>query len=85
MVTYKYRETKLATKFGKLPDLCLTLHNLLKIEGMSMKEGKNLVIVESPGKIDKLQKALGDDFVVTASKGHIRDLDESGLSTDYIP
>ena len=82
MVTYKYRETKLATKFGKLPDLCLTLHNLLKNEGMSMKEGKNLVIVESPGKIDKLQKALGDDFVVTASKGHIRDLDESGLSID---
>ena len=28
MVTYKYRETKLATKFGKLPDLCLTLHIL---------------------------------------------------------
>ncbi len=47
-----------------------------------MKEGKNLVIVESPGKIKKIQSALGDDFVVMASIGHIRDLDESGLSID---
>ncbi len=46
-------------------------------------EGKNLVIVESPGKIKKLQEALGkDDYVVKASNGHIRDLDESGLSID---
>ena len=49
---------------------------------MSTKEGKNLVIVESPGKIRKLQEALGNDFVVKASIGHIRDLDESGLSID---
>ena len=47
-----------------------------------MKEGKNLVIVESPGKIKKLQEALGEDYVVKASVGHIRDLDESGLSID---
>ena len=47
-----------------------------------MKEGQNLVIVESPGKIKKIQSALGDDFVVMASIGHIRDLDESGLSID---
>ncbi len=46
------------------------------------KEGKNLVIVESPGKIDKIKKALGDNYVVKASIGHIRDLDESGLSID---
>ncbi len=49
---------------------------------MSMKEGKNLVIVESPGKINKIQKVLGNDYVVKASIGHIRDLDESGLSID---
>ena len=49
---------------------------------MSKTEGKNLVIVESPGKIKKLQEALGDDFVVKASVGHIRDLDENGLSID---
>ena len=47
-----------------------------------MKEGKNLVIVESPGKIDKIKKALGSDYIVKASIGHIRDLDESGLSID---
>ncbi len=45
-------------------------------------EGKNLVIVESPGKISKIQKVLGNDYVVKASIGHIRDLDESGLSID---
>jgi len=47
---------------------------------MSMKEGQNLVIVESPGKIDKIKKALGNGYTVKASFGHIRDLDESGLS-----
>ena len=47
-----------------------------------MTEGKNLVIVESPGKIDKIKKALGSDYMVKASIGHIRDLDESGLSID---
>ena len=47
-----------------------------------MKEGKNLVIVESPGKIKKIQSALGNDYIVKASIGHIRDLDESGLSID---
>ena len=49
---------------------------------MSKKEGLNLVIVESPGKIDKIKKALGSDYMVKASIGHIRDLDESGLSID---
>ena len=49
---------------------------------MSTKEGKNLVIVESPGKIKKLQEVLGNDYVVKASVGHIRDLDENGLSID---
>ena len=58
----------------------LTLHFLL--QKMDMKEGQNLVIVESPGKIKKIQSALGDDYVVMASIGHIRDLDESGLSID---
>ena len=47
-----------------------------------MAKGRNLVIVESPGKIKKIQSALGSDYVVKASIGHIRDLDESGLSID---
>ena len=54
----------------------------LSFTKMDMKEGQNLVIVESPGKIKKIQSALGDDYVVMASIGHIRDLDESGLSID---
>ena len=49
---------------------------------MSMKEGQNLVIVESPGKIKKIQSALGSDYTVMASIGHIRDLQDSGLSID---
>lgn len=37
-----------------------------------------LVIVESPTKKTTIQRYLGDDYVVTASKGHIRDLATSG-------
>ncbi|MCQ2184213.1 MAG: type I DNA topoisomerase [Bacteroidales bacterium] len=44
--------------------------------------GKNLVIVESPGKTAKIQKFLGDEFTVMSSKGHVRDLDEKSLSVD---
>ena len=45
-------------------------------------EGKNLVIVESPAKAGTIQKFLGKDFIVKSSFGHIRDLNESGLSID---
>ena len=45
-------------------------------------EGKNLVIVESPGKVKTIQKFLGKDFQVRASIGHIRDLEEKNLSID---
>lgn len=41
-----------------------------------------LVIVESPGKIKKIQSYLGKDFQVEASFGHIRDLNPKGLSVD---
>lgn len=37
-----------------------------------------LVIVESPSKSKTIEKYLGKDFVVTSSKGHIRDLATSG-------
>ena len=46
-----------------------------------MKES-NLVIVESPAKAGTIQKFLGKDFTVKSSFGHIRDLQESGLSID---
>ena len=42
----------------------------------------NLVIVESPGKIGKLQKFLGKDYIVKSSIGHIRDLQDKKLSVD---
>ena len=45
-------------------------------------EGKNLVIVESPGKVQTIQKFLGGDYLVKASIGHIRDLQEKKLSVD---
>ena len=47
-----------------------------------MKEGKNLVIVESPAKAGTIQKFLGGNFTVKSSYGHIRDLQDNGLSID---
>ncbi len=41
-----------------------------------------LVIVESPGKIKKIQSYLGNDYIVKASFGHIRDLNSKELSID---
>ncbi|MBO6047149.1 MAG: type I DNA topoisomerase [Erysipelotrichaceae bacterium] len=38
----------------------------------------NLVIVESPSKSKTIEKYLGSDYVVTSSKGHIRDLATTG-------
>lgn len=43
---------------------------------------KNLVIVESPGKIKKIQSFLGSNYKVVASYGHIRDLDKGNKGID---
>ncbi len=42
-----------------------------------------LVIVESPGKIKNIQKYLGSDYKVVASKGHVRDLPKSKMGIDF--
>src|SRR5215469_7616915 len=49
---------------------------------MSKKQGKNLVIVESPAKAKTINKYLGDDYVVKASMGHVRDLPSKGMGVD---
>ena len=49
---------------------------------MNMKDGKNLVIVESPAKAGTIQKFLGEGYVVKSSFGHIRDLQDNELSID---
>lgn len=43
---------------------------------------KNLVIVESPAKAKTISKFLGNDYVVMASMGHVRDLPKSSLGFD---
>ncbi len=40
--------------------------------------GKSLVIVESPTKVKSISKYLGSDYIVSSSKGHIRDLSTKG-------
>lgn len=43
---------------------------------------KNLVIVESPGKIKTISKYLGADYTVMASFGHVRDLPKTKMGID---
>ena len=40
--------------------------------------GKDLVIVESPTKVKSISKYLGNNYIVSSSKGHIRDLSTKG-------
>ena len=42
----------------------------------------NLVIVESPTKAGTIQKYLGSNYIVKASEGHIRDLQDNKMSVD---
>ena len=49
---------------------------------MSKKSGKLLVIVESPAKAKTINKYLGDDYIVKASMGHVRDLPSKGMGVD---
>ena len=41
-----------------------------------------LVVIEGPGKRETIQKYLGSDYEVVASKGHVRDLPVHSLGVD---
>ncbi|MCR4611469.1 MAG: type I DNA topoisomerase [Lachnospiraceae bacterium] len=43
---------------------------------------KNLIIVESPTKVNTIKKFLGKNYTVTASNGHVRDLPKSTMGVD---
>ena len=47
-----------------------------------MAKAKDLVIVESPAKAKTIEKYLGNNFKVTASMGHLRDLPKSKMGVD---
>ena len=42
---------------------------------------RNLVIVESPGKVKTIKSFLGDEFKVMSSQGHIRDIEPKGKNS----
>ena len=52
-------------------------------------KGKDLVIVESPAKARTVGQILGNDYVVTASQGHVRDLPQwrfgVNIEDDFAP
>ncbi len=41
-----------------------------------------MIVVESPTKVKTLQKFLGDDYIIKASVGHVKDLPEGELGVD---
>lgn len=47
-----------------------------------MAKAKDLVIVESPAKAKTIEKYLGNNYKVTASMGHLRDLPKSKMGVD---
>lgn len=52
-------------------------------EGIDLSvDNMNLIVVESPTKAKTLSKFLGKDFLILATKGHIKDLPKSKLAVD---
>jgi DNA topoisomerase I len=53
-----------------------------KAKTKPVQQKKKLVIVESPSKAKTINKYLGSDYMVLASKGHLIDLPKSKLGVD---
>ena len=53
-----------------------------KGKGKASNSPSNLVVVESPAKARTIERILGDNFVVKASQGHVRDLPKGKLGVD---
>ena len=56
--------------------------NIFNYKGEKNFMAKYLVIVESPAKVKTIKKFLGENYTVTASNGHVRDLQKSQLGID---
>ena len=56
---------------------------LMPTKSKPKKRKKTLVIVESPAKAKTIEKYLGRNYRVIASKGHIRDLPKSQMGIDF--
>src|SRR5699024_720112 len=55
----------------------------MNLRGACILSYKYLVIVESPAKAKTIEKYLGRQYKVVASKGHIRDLPKSRMAIDF--
>lgn len=73
-VTAKARSKAVIQPLGKTAEL--------RKPRVFQPDGKKLVIVESPAKSKTIEKFLGDDYIVKASMGHLRDLPQSQLGVD---
>lgn len=55
----------------------------MNLRGARILAYKYLVIVESPAKAKTIEKYLGRNYKVVASKGHVRDLPKSRMAIDF--